>query len=71
MMKKQKQEEQLTNVPDELLTIDKAAELLKISKPTLWRWCKSGKLNKLAIGGRRYFRRDELLNSLKSVRDEK
>jgi len=65
-----KQVDQLTNDPDELLTIEEAVDLLKISKPTLWRWCKTGKLNKLAIGGRRYFRKTELLNSLKSMKYE-
>lgn len=69
-MIEEKKDDQLTRDPDELLTIDEAVVLLKISKPTLWRWCKSGKLNKLAIGGRRYFRKGELLKSLKSMRDE-
>jgi excisionase family DNA binding protein len=52
--------------PEELLTPDEAAALLKISKPTLWRWGKSGKLRIYGLGGARYFRKTEIFDSLKN-----
>lgn len=36
---------------NELLTIDEVVALLKVSKMTLWRWSKSGRLKKVDIGG--------------------
>jgi excisionase family DNA binding protein len=35
---------------DDLLTIEEAAEYLKLSKRTTWRWCKSGRLPAFKIG---------------------
>jgi excisionase family DNA binding protein len=35
---------------DDLLTIEEAAEYLRLSKKTAWRWCKSGRLPAFKIG---------------------
>jgi excisionase family DNA binding protein len=35
---------------DDLLTIEEAAEYLRLSKKTTWRWCKSGRLPAFKIG---------------------
>jgi excisionase family DNA binding protein len=35
---------------DDLLTIEEAAEYLKLSKRTTWRWCRSGRLPAFKIG---------------------
>ena len=65
------QSREITKSEDGLVTIDEAVKIMSVSKATLWRWCNQGKLNKYSIGGKRYFKKEELLNSLKSVRDEK
>ena len=47
-----------------LLTIDEVAALLKVSKMTLWRWSKSGRLKKVDIGGVPRYRRSDIENLL-------
>ncbi len=48
------------NAEKELLTIDEVAGILKVSKMTLWRWCKSGRLKKIDIGGVPRYRRSDI-----------
>ena len=48
---------------DELLTRTEACELLKINSSTLWHWTKKGKVICYGIGNRRYYKKNELLNS--------
>ena len=48
----------------ELLTIDEVVALLKVSKMTLWRWSKSGRLKKVDIGGVPRYRRSDIENLL-------
>lgn len=50
--------------PDELLTRSEALELLKISSATLWQWEQKNKIQSYGIGGKKYFKRSEILNSL-------
>lgn len=48
-------------VNEEYVTVTKAAELMKISPSTLWRWLKSGDLPAYRLGQRRVLiRRDDL-----------
>ena len=47
-----------------LMTRKETANLFKISTVTLYRWVKAGKIPVHAIGGRIYFKRDEVINSL-------
>lgn len=48
----------------DILTREETANLLSISLPTLWNWTKKGILNSYGIGGRIYYRKDEVMNSL-------
>lgn len=50
--------------PEELLSADEACEILKCSRPTLWRNEKEGKVKGYGISGKRYYKRSELLESL-------
>ena len=50
---------------EELLTPEEAAKFLKCSPETIHNWKKSGKLNYYRIGGRIYFKKSEIINSLK------
>ena len=53
------------NSPDqELLTREEARMLLKIDSSTLWRWTNKGKITAYGIGSRRFYKKEELLNSL-------
>lgn len=47
-------------VVSEWLTIDEAAKHLKISKPTIFRWMRSGKVSFYKFGNSTRFRRDQL-----------
>lgn len=57
--------------PKDLITRKEAADLLKINVATLWRWTKSGKLHQYGIGGRTYYKRSEILESVKSISNPK
>lgn len=46
--------------PEELLTREETAELLRIDKSTLWAWSKKGKLQAHGIGNRVYYKRSEI-----------
>jgi len=48
----------------ELLTREEACKLLKIDSSTLWRWTNKGKIIAYGIGSRRFYKKEELLNSL-------
>ena len=53
------------NSPDqELLTRDEACMLLKVDSSTLWRWTNKGKITAYGIGSKRFYKKEELLNSL-------
>jgi hypothetical protein len=54
----------VTEKPDELLNSEETCKLLKITLTTLWRWTKSGKVICYGIAGRRYFKKNELLERL-------
>ena len=49
---------------DELLTREETANYLKINVTTLWHWTNKGKLISYGIGGRRYYKKQEVLESL-------
>ncbi len=53
-----------SNNPDELLTPSQVCELLHIDNSTLWRWAEKGKVQAYGIGGRRYYKKRELLQCL-------
>ncbi len=35
---------------DEILTVQEVAQYLKLSRPTVWRWCQEGKLSAFKVG---------------------
>lgn len=49
---------------DALLTRTEAMRFLKITTATLWRYEKKGKITSHGIGGKRYFKKSELEQSL-------
>ena len=55
----------LTQPPDqELLTREETCKLLKVDSSTLWRWTNKGKVKAYGIGNRRFYKKEELLESL-------
>ena len=50
--------------PNEYLTRQEVAKMLKIDLSTIHNWCKKGKLNPYGIGNRVYFKRDEVENAI-------
>lgn len=50
--------------PEDLLTREQICELLNISKVTLWKHEKAGKIQSYGIGARRLYKRQEVLDSL-------
>ncbi|MGI0105985.1 helix-turn-helix domain-containing protein [Salinimicrobium sp. WS361] len=53
---------------DELLTREEACQFLKINSSTLWAWTNKGKVTAYGIANRRYYKRSELLDSLKALK---
>lgn len=45
---------------DMLITPEQAADTLKVSKVTLWRWEKSGYLIPISIGGKKRYRNSDI-----------
>ena len=50
---------------NDLLTRKESADLLSINLATLHRWTKAGKIINYGIGGRIYYKRSELMESVK------
>lgn len=55
---------------EELLTRKEACEFLKIDSSTLWAWTKKGKVSAYGIANRRYYKRCELMQSLKLLKNQ-
>lgn len=49
---------------DDLISPKQACELLKCTSVTLWRWEKKGKIQRYGIGGKKLFRKSELLQTI-------
>lgn len=49
---------------DELLTPEETARLLKVTKVTVWDWCKRGILTKHTIGNQVRYLRSEVLSAV-------
>lgn len=52
---------------NELLTREQVCKLLSINKTTLWKHTKSGKLKSLGLGNRVYYKKSEVLESVKHL----
>ena len=57
-----------THNPDELLTRTETCKFLQIDSSTLWAWTNKGKVLAYGIGNRRYYKKAELLESLKPLK---
>lgn len=49
---------------EKLLSRREVSQILEISPATLWRWSNKGILTPYYLGGRVYFKYDDILNSL-------
>ena len=49
---------------EQLLKIEEACELLKVSKVTIHKWKKQNKIRSYRIGRKIYFKKSELMNSI-------
>ena len=58
------------NLSQELLTIEEVADMLKVSKMTLYRWNLNDTLPKIEIGGKRRYRRADV-EAIVEQRNEK
>lgn len=56
-----------TNNNEVLLSRVETCELLKINFSTLWKHTKSGKLTSYGIGNRVYYKKAEVLNSIRRI----
>lgn len=56
-----------THNPDELLTRIETCKFLQIDSSTLWAWTNKGKVKAYGIANRRYYKKAELLESLKPL----
>ena len=61
---------QISKNSDELMTRAQVCEFLQIDSSTLWAWTKKGKLKGYGIGHRRYYKRKEILESLKPISNQ-
>lgn len=52
----------------ELITRHEAAKLLNVNITTIHRWTEKGKLKPYGIGGRVYFKKGEVLDSVKPLK---
>ena len=53
--------------PNDYLTRNEVAELLKVDLSTIHNWCKKGKLKPFGIGNRVYFLRSQIEESMKPL----
>ncbi|MFN0175500.1 MAG: helix-turn-helix domain-containing protein [Saprospiraceae bacterium] len=51
----------------EFVSPKKAAELLRVSLPTLYRYAEQGILNRYRVGNKTYYQKDELRNSFQLI----
>ena len=53
---------------DDLLTREETCKFLQVDSSTLWAWTNKQKVKAYGIGGRRYYKRSELLECLTPVK---
>lgn len=64
VQKLQNQKNTAPNPTDDLITPKEACEILQCTSVTLWRWEKKGRVTPYGIGGKKFFKRSELLQSI-------
>lgn len=59
---KAEKDEQLRNAQkkEEYLRPDEVCDILKVTKPTLWRWAKLGYLQPVKVGHKNYYRKTDV-----------
>ena len=64
---------ELQNQPnaEELLTRKEACKLLQIDSSALWNWTNKGRVTAYGIANRRYYKRSELMKSLKPLNTQR
>ena len=62
------EQQQQKDIQERLLTPQETADLLKVSKVTLWQWERDGRIKKHSIGAKTYFKYNEIMRSLDSLR---
>lgn len=60
-------DKKLPNEKEILLTRDEACQFLRICKTSLWKWMKNGKIKAYGIGNRVYYKKAELIESIKRI----
>ena len=50
---------------NEILSIEKACSFLSVNRATLRRWTIKGLINQYQLGGRKYYKKQDILDSLK------
>jgi len=63
-----KKELQSGEIKDQLLSRTETCKLLKIDPSTLWNWTNKGKVKAYGIANKRYYKRSELLESIKLLK---
>lgn len=53
------------NSSSEILTIEKTCNFLSVNRATLYRWTEKGLINQYSLGGRKYYLKKDILNSIK------
>ncbi len=53
-------EQKITVTTSDVLTITDAAELLRVTRMTVWRWVKTGKILSIVLGGVNLIPRSEV-----------
>lgn len=64
----------MADVLDDLadaMGIEDAAKLLRYSLPSMWRLCLGGKVASIKVGGRRFFRRADLIAYVEACGEDK
>lgn len=63
-------DEDIANL-SEFVTPKKAAEILKLSRPTLQKYTEEGLFERYRLGNKIYYRRDDLLQAISKFNDHK
>lgn len=64
-----KKEITVQNSNEDLMTREETCKFLSIDSSTLWTWTNKGKVKAYGIGARRYYKRSEILESLKLLKN--
>ncbi len=66
---KNSKDKELKDMSDDLIGVNEVAELLHLSKQTIYNWMTKGKLKRSKIGGKAFVDRLEVKKLLKNAKD--